>query len=83
MYDDSGICLDEMAVVWDFGDQSCRDLSVKALLRSVMLDTLARTFVPDGVQESSIYISHDGPAMYPSRDTEIACCLPPPALRSL
>ena len=59
MYDDSGICLDEMAVVWDFGDQSCRDFFVEGLLRSIMINALAQTnaFVPGGIQEISIYFT--------------------------
>lgn len=85
MYDSSGVRLDESAVVWDFGDQSCRNFFVEALLRSIMINALAQTdaFVPGGVQEISIYISHDGPAMYSSKDNIIAFCLPHPAFRSL
>lgn len=87
MYDDGGIRLDELVVVWDFGDQSCRDFFMEALLQSIMIATLAKTkrdtFVPDGVQEVSLYNLYDGPAFCPFGNTEIVSCLPLPALRSL
>lgn len=59
MYDSSGVRLDELAVVWDFGDQSCRDFFVEGLLRSIMINALAQTnaFVPGGIQEISIYFT--------------------------
>jgi hypothetical protein len=45
MYDDSSIRLDELAVVWDLGDKSCCDFFVEALLRSIMINALAKTDV--------------------------------------
>lgn len=85
MYDDSGIRLDELAVVWDSGDQSCHDFFVEALLRYIMFNALAKTdaFVPGGVQEVAIYNSHDGPAFGPFKNTKNTFRSPVSALRSL